>query len=201
MNLEQARSLDAKALHKAAAKLKPETRHFIDGKFVSSKKGKTFQTINPVKAARKAFKSGVWSRMAPRDRMAVIYKFAKLIEDNALEFALLDTTDMGKPISEMLNIDIPGAVMTFNYFGETIDKIAGQVTETAATEFHYILRQPLGVVGCIVPWNYPLMMAAWKTAPALSVLRARPRPSAASVFLQFLPPSLLTETPPTSVAA
>ncbi|HKP27008.1 MAG TPA: aldehyde dehydrogenase family protein, partial [Dongiaceae bacterium] len=188
MNLEQARSLDAKALHKAAAKLKPETRHFIDGKFVSSKKGKTFQTINPatgdviaevargdasdvdaaVKAARKAFKSGVWSRMAPRDRMAVVYKFAKLIEDNALEFALLDTTDMGKPISEMLNIDIPGAVMTFNYFGETIDKIAGQVTETAATEFHYILRQPLGVVGCIVPWNYPLMMAAWKTAPALA---------------------------------
>ena len=92
MNLEQARSLDAKALHKAAAKLKPETRHFIDGKFVSSKKGKTFQTINPatgdviaevargdasdvdaaVKAARKAFKSGVWSRMAPRDRMAIV---------------------------------------------------------------------------------------------------------------------------------
>src|SRR5215475_8540833 len=188
MNLEQARALDAKALHKAAAKLKPETRHFIDGKFVPSKKGKTFQTINPatgdviaevargdasdvdaaVKAARKAFKSGVWSRMAPRDRMAVVYKFAKLIEENALEFALLDTTDMGKPISEMLNIDIPGAVMTYNYFGETIDKIEGVVTNTAATEFQYILRQPLGVVGCIVPWNYPLMMAAWKIAPALA---------------------------------
>jgi len=188
MNLEQARALDAKALHKAAGKLKPETRHFIDGKFVASKKGKTFQTINPatgdviaemargdasdvdaaVKAARKAFKSGVWSRMAPRDRMTIVYKFAKLIEENALEFALLDTTDMGKPISEMLNIDIPGAVMTFQYFGETIDKMEGQVTATAASEFHYILRQPLGVVGCIVPWNYPLMMGAWKTAPALA---------------------------------
>ncbi len=188
MNLEQARALDAKALHKAAGKLKPETRHFIDGKFVPAKKGRTFQTINPatgdviaevargdasdvdaaVKAARKAFKSGVWSRMAPRDRMSVVYKFAKLIEENALEFALLDTVDMGKPISEMLNIDIPGAVMTFNYFGETIDKIEGQVTATAATEFHYILRQPLGVVGCIVPWNYPLMMASWKVAPALA---------------------------------
>ncbi len=104
-----------------------------------------------VKAARKAFKSGVWSRMAPRDRMTVIYKFAKLIEENALEFALLDTIDMGKPISDMLNSDIPGSVMTFQYFGETIDKIEGQVTSTAATEFHYILRQPLGVVGCIVP--------------------------------------------------
>ena len=188
MNLEQARSLDVKALHKAAAKLKPETRHFIDGKFVSSKKGKTFQTINPatgdviaevargdasdvdaaVKAARKAFKSGAWSRMAPRDRMAVVYKFAKLIEENALEFALLDVTDMGKPISEMLNSDIPGSVMTFQFFGETIDKIEGQVTSTAATEFHYILRQPLGVVACVVPWNYPLMMASWKIAPALA---------------------------------
>jgi acyl-CoA reductase-like NAD-dependent aldehyde dehydrogenase len=188
MNLEQARALDKKGLQKYAGKLKPESRMFIDGKFVDAKKGRKFETINPatgeviasvargdasdvdaaVKAARKAFKSGVWSRMAPRDRMSVMYKFAKLIEDNALEFALLDTTDMGKPISEMLNIDIPGAVMTFNYFGETIDKIEGTVTSTAASEFHYILRQPLGVVGCIVPWNYPLMMASWKVAPALA---------------------------------
>jgi gamma-glutamyl-gamma-aminobutyraldehyde dehydrogenase len=188
MNLEQARALDKKAFHKLAGKLKPETRNFIGGKFVDAKKGRKFETINPatgeviasvarsdasdvdaaVKAARAAFKSGVWSRMAPRDRMAVIYKFAKLIEENALEFALLDTTDMGKPISEMLNIDIPGAVMTFNYFGETIDKIEGTVTSTAPTEFHYILRQPLGVVACIVPWNYPLMMASWKVAPALA---------------------------------
>ena len=189
MNLEQARGLDKKAFHKFAGKLKPETRNFIDGKFVDAKKGRKFETINPatgeviagvarsdasdvdaaVKAARKAFKSGVWSKMAPRDRMTVIYKFAKLIEENALQFALLDTTDMGKPISEMLNIDIPGAVMTFNYFGETVDKIEGQVTATASSEFHYILRQPLGVVGCIVPWNYPLMMASWKVAPALAV--------------------------------
>jgi gamma-glutamyl-gamma-aminobutyraldehyde dehydrogenase len=188
MNLEQARGLDKKAFQKFAGKLKPETRNFIDGKFVDARKGRKFETINPatgeviasvarsdasdvdaaVKAARKAFKSGVWSKMAPRDRMTVIYKFAKLIEENALQFALLDTTDMGKPISEMLNIDIPGAVMTFNYFGETVDKIEGQVTATAATEFHYILRQPLGVVGCIVPWNYPLMMASWKVAPALA---------------------------------
>ncbi len=188
MNLDQARALDKKGLHKYADKLKPESRMFIDGKFVEAKKGRKFETINPatgeviasvargdasdvdaaVKSARKAFKSGVWSRMAPRDRMTVMYKFAKLIEEHALEFALLDTTDMGKPISEMLNIDIPGAMMTFQYFGETIDKIEGQVTATAASEFHYILRQPLGVVGCIVPWNYPLMMAAWKVAPALA---------------------------------
>jgi gamma-glutamyl-gamma-aminobutyraldehyde dehydrogenase len=103
MNLEQARGLDKKAFQKFAGKLKPETRNFIDGKFVDAKKGRKFETINPatgaviasvarsdaadvdvaVKAARKAFKSGVWSKMAPRDRMTVIYKFARLIEDNA----------------------------------------------------------------------------------------------------------------------
>ncbi|GIK97288.1 MAG: aldehyde dehydrogenase [Alphaproteobacteria bacterium] len=188
MNLDQAKKLDKKALHAHAARLKPETRNFIGGQFVAAKTGATFETYNPatgevlaevtrsdasdvdaaVAAARQAFKSGVWSRMAPRDRMSVIYRFAQLIEENALQFALLDSIDMGKPISEMLNIDVPGAAMTFQFFGEAIDKIEGQVTNTAATEFHYILRQPLGVIGCIVPWNYPLMMAAWKVAPALA---------------------------------
>ncbi|HEX2581158.1 MAG TPA: aldehyde dehydrogenase [Dongiaceae bacterium] len=188
MNLDQTKKLDKKSFHKFAAKLKFETRHFIDGKFVPSRKGRVFETINPatgevlaevargdagdidlaVKAARKAFKSGVWSRMAPRERMEVMYRFAALIKERALDFALLDTLDMGKPISEMLNIDIPGAANTFQFFGETIDKIEGTVTNTASTEFHYILRQPLGVIGCIVPWNYPLMMASWKVAPALA---------------------------------
>ncbi len=188
MNLEDARKLDKKAFHKFASKLKFETRHFIDGKFVESKKGKKFESINPatgeiiaevargdasdvdlaVKAARKAFKSGVWSRMAPRDRMAIMYRFADLIRENALQFALIDTLDMGKPVMDMLNADVPGSALTFQFFGETIDKIEGVVTNTAATEFQYILRQPLGVVGCIVPWNYPLMMASWKVAPALA---------------------------------
>jgi gamma-glutamyl-gamma-aminobutyraldehyde dehydrogenase len=188
MDLEQAKSLDRKGWHKMAGKLKPETRNFIDGKFVAAKKGKTFKTYNPatgevlaevtrsdasdvdaaVAAARKAFKSGVWSRMAPRDRMAVLYRYADLIREHAAEFALLDTLDMGKPISDMINSDVPGSALTFQYFAETIDKIDGQVTNTASTEFHYILREPLGVVACIVPWNYPLMMAAWKVAPALA---------------------------------
>ncbi|HVJ35497.1 MAG TPA: aldehyde dehydrogenase [Terriglobia bacterium] len=188
MNLEDARKLDKKSFHKYASKLKFETRHFIDGKFVEGKKGKKFESINPatgeafaevtrgdagdvdlaVKAARKAFKSGVWSRMAPRDRMAIMYRFADLIRENALQFALLDTLNMGKPVMDMLNSDVPGSALTFQFFGETIDKIEGVVTNTAASEFQYILRQPLGVVGCIVPWNYPLMMASWKVAPALA---------------------------------
>jgi len=188
MDLEQAKSLDRKGWHKMASKLKPETRNFIGGKFVAGKKGKTFKTYNPangevlaevtrsdasdvdaaVAAARKAFRSGVWSRMAPRDRMAILYRFAELIRQHAAEFAVTDTLDMGKPVSEMINIDVPGSAMTFQYFAETIDKIDGQVTNTASTEFHYILREPLGVVGCVVPWNYPLMMASWKVAPALA---------------------------------
>jgi 4-guanidinobutyraldehyde dehydrogenase / NAD-dependent aldehyde dehydrogenase len=188
MNLEQAKALGKKDFHQYADKLKFETRNFIDGKFVEAKKGRKFESINPatgapfcevarsdaddvdaaVKAARKAFKSGVWSRMAPRNRMDVINKFAALIEANALEFALLDVLNMGKPVSDMLTADIPGSALTFRFFAETIDKITGDITNTAHTEFQMILREPLGVVGCIVPWNYPLMMAAWKVAPALA---------------------------------
>ncbi len=188
MNLEQAKALKKKDFHGYADKLKFETRNFIDGKFVEAKKGRKFESINPatgeafvevsrsdasdvdaaVKAARKAFKSGVWSRKAPRDRMEVLYKFAELIKANALEFALLDVLNMGKPVSDMLNADSPGSALTFQFFGETIDKVGGDITNTAHSEFQMILREPLGVVGCVVPWNYPLMMAAWKVAPALA---------------------------------
>jgi gamma-glutamyl-gamma-aminobutyraldehyde dehydrogenase len=100
--------------------------------------------------------------------MAILAKYAQLIDDNVERFALLDTLCMGKPIADMVNIDVPSAAKNFAYFGELIDKIDGTVTATAADAFHYILREPLGVVGCIVPWNYPLLMAAWKVAPALA---------------------------------
>ncbi len=106
--------------------------------------------------------------MAPRDRMAVMSRLADLIEAHADRFALLDTLVMGKPVRDMLAIDIPQSILTFRYFAEAIDKIDGAVTSTASDAFHYILREPLGVVGAIVPWNYPLLMAAWKVAPALA---------------------------------
>jgi gamma-glutamyl-gamma-aminobutyraldehyde dehydrogenase len=174
--------------HARARKLKPETRLFIDGKFVDAKKGGRFATVNPatgetlaemakggaedvdlaVRAARNAFRSGAWSRMAPRDRMAVMFRYADLVGEHLEDFALLDTLDMGKPINEMLTIDGPASKLTFQFFAESIDKMEGAVTNTASDAFHYILREPLGVVGCIVPWNYPLMMAAWKIAPALA---------------------------------
>ncbi|MDR0715923.1 MAG: aldehyde dehydrogenase, partial [Azoarcus sp.] len=121
-----------------------------------------------VKAARRAFKSGVWSRKAPRERMEVLYRIARLIEAHADDFALLDCLDMGKSISELVGGDVPFSALTFQYFGEAIDKVEGVVTSTDPAALHMIVRAPLGVVACVTPWNYPLMMAAWKVAPALA---------------------------------
>ena len=189
MNAEQSQKLTVEDFRRHAAALKPETRMFIDGALLDAASGKRFETINPangevvasvpsgdagdvdraVSSARRAFKSGVWSRLEPRARMEVLYRFARLIEAHALEFSLLDSLDVGKPITDMLTGDVPAAALTFQYFGETIDKIEGTVTSTASDAFHYIIRQPLGVVACITPWNYPLLMNAWKVAPALAV--------------------------------
>ena len=188
MDLQAARRLDTAAWHAAAHELVPEGRHVIDGDLADSADGARFQRINPatgaplgeaarggardldraVASARRAFRSGGWSGLAPRERMAVLYRLARLIENNADRFALLDVLDVGKPVADMLAVDIPMSVDCVQYFAETIDKIEGQVTNTANDALHYVLRQPLGVVGCIVPWNYPLMMAAWKIAPALA---------------------------------
>lgn len=163
--------------------------NFIDGQRRPALSGERFEVMNPatgrphtqaprsgsedidlaVKAARQAFRSGRWSRLAPRERMAVLYRFADLIETHTESLALLDSLDVGKPISDMLNVDVPGSVLSFRFFAETIDKLEGSVTSTTPEALHYILRQPLGVVGLIVPWNYPLLMAAWKLAPALAM--------------------------------
>src|SRR5690242_3907116 len=136
--------------HDRAARVKPETGLFIGGRFVNAASGARFPTLNPatrqtlaevaqgtakdvdlaVAAARKAFRSGVWSRMAPRARMEILYKTARLMQEYADDLALLDSLDMGKPISEMINIDVPGSVLTWQYFAETIDKIEGAVTNT-----------------------------------------------------------------------
>ena len=181
-------TIDTQDWHARAARLHYETRHFIDGKFVDSVARERFTVINPatgkplcevsagagadidlaVAAAKRSFAARVWSRMAPRDRMAVMAAYSRLILENSEKFSLLDTLCMGKPINDMVTIDVPAAARNFEYFGELIDKIDGSVTATAFDAFHYILREPLGVVGCIVPWNYPLLMAAWKVAPALA---------------------------------
>ena len=174
--------------HTRAKALRYATGHFIDGDHVEALARGRFSVVNPatleplcevaagtgadidraVASGRRAFTSGTWRRMAPRGRLEVLSRYAQLIERNAARFALLDTLCMGKPIGDMLAVDVPQAVQTFSYFAELCDKVEGAVTATAADALHYILREPLGVVGCIVPWNYPLLMAAWKVAPALA---------------------------------
>ncbi len=165
-----------------------DTRLFIDGQFVDAADGGRFATVNPangedllqmslgtakdvdlaVASARAAFRSGVWSRMAPRERMAVMNRFAALIEANAQHLALLETLDMGKPITDVIDVDLPCVVETIQFMAESIDKVHGEVTNTEAGVMHYVLREPLGVVGAISPWNYPMLMAVWKIAPALA---------------------------------
>jgi gamma-glutamyl-gamma-aminobutyraldehyde dehydrogenase len=172
----------------AHARTNIESRLFIDGGWVDAADGGRFETIDPssgevlaamaagtgkdidraVAAARKAFRSGCWSGMAPRKRMAVLYRFADLVQQNAEELAVLETLDMGKPISDVIEVDLPLVSETIRFMAECIDKVDGAVTNTGPEAMHFILREPLGVVGAITPWNYPMLMAAWKFAPALA---------------------------------
>ena len=164
-----------------------QTGFFIDGDYRDAVDGGRFAAVNPanletiaevsaanekdvdvaVAAARKAFRSGAWSRMAPRERMEILYRYTRLIEEHAERLAVLDTLNMGKPIRDMLNVDIPAVIETIQFMAEYIDKIEGSVTNTESDVMHFVLREPLGVVGAISPWNYPLLMAIWKVAPAL----------------------------------
>jgi aldehyde dehydrogenase (NAD+) len=161
---------------------------FINGKWVDSVSGKTFDTLNPateevltcvaegdsadidlaVTAARKAFEEGPWRNIDARDRGRVLLEIANLIEKNKDELALLETLDNGKPISETTNVDIPLVIDCFIYYAGWADKIHGETIPVRGDFFNYTLREPVGVVGQIIPWNFPLLMAAWKIAPALA---------------------------------
>lgn len=168
-------------------KIKPG-RLLIDGKWVDSVSGKTFDTINPateevitciaegdradidlaVTAARKAFEDGPWKKTDARDRGRILFEIANLIEKNKDELALLETLDNGKPISETMNADLPLVIDCLLYYAGWADKIHGETIPVRGEFFNYTLREPVGVVGQIIPWNFPLLMAAWKIAPALA---------------------------------
>ncbi|TDI63211.1 MAG: aldehyde dehydrogenase family protein, partial [Alphaproteobacteria bacterium] len=168
--------------------LKISHQAIIDGQPVDSASGETFDCISPidgkklasvakcgsedveraVAAARKAFESGVWANMAPADRKKVLQRFAMMIDDHGEELALLETLDMGKPIDDSLTIDVAGTVRCFNWNAEAIDKVYGEIAPTGQGELGLITREPLGVIGAIVPWNFPMLMAAWKLGPALA---------------------------------
>src|SRR5213082_539008 len=160
---------------------------FIDGQWVDAESGKTFETPNPstgatlaevaegdradidkaVAAARRAF-DGKWSKISARERGRMLYKLAQLVESKSQELAALETADNGKPIRESLYIDMPGVVENFEYFAGWATKIEGETIPVPGQMFNYTLREPVGVCGQIIPWNFPLLMAAWKLAPALA---------------------------------
>ncbi|HKY30483.1 MAG TPA: betaine-aldehyde dehydrogenase [Pyrinomonadaceae bacterium] len=160
---------------------------FIGGQWVDADSGKTFKSPNPstgetfaevaeadkadidkaVAAARQAYE-GKWSKMSARDRGRLLYKLAQLIEQRAAELAELETRDNGKPIKESLYVDLPQVAENFEYFAGWTTKIEGETIPVPGKMFNYTLREPVGVCGQIIPWNFPLLMAAWKLAPALA---------------------------------
>ncbi|EPT7316677.1 aldehyde dehydrogenase PuuC [Klebsiella oxytoca] len=165
-----------------------ETRLFINGEYSAAADNSVFATIDPaaqqtlaevargkkadvdraVQAARSAFERGDWSQASPAQRKAVLNKFANLMEAHCEELALLETLDTGKPIRHSLRDDIPGAARAIRWYAEAIDKVYGEVAPTGGNELAMIVREPIGVIAAVVPWNFPLLLACWKLGPALA---------------------------------
>lgn len=160
---------------------------FINGKYVNAQSGKTYPNLNPatgkiltevsacnqldvdlaVRSARSAFENGVWAKRSPAERKTILLKLADLMEAHQFTLALLETLDTGKPIKESMQIDLPCSIRCIRWYAELIDKVYGQVAPTQSDVLAYITREPLGVVGAITPWNYPLYLACVKLSPAL----------------------------------
>ena len=171
-----------------ASKLDFEGRAFIDGKYVDAIDGQKFENINPatgevlctvakcnykdvdlaVKASRKAFESGVWSRTSPEFRKDILLKFAELLRQHGEDNSVLECVDTGKLIGDCIDEVANDAPMHFQWYGELIDKVFGKVAPTDPSITSLIVKEPIGVVAGVVPWNFPLMMAVWKAAPALA---------------------------------
>ncbi|MYH08826.1 MAG: aldehyde dehydrogenase family protein, partial [Gemmatimonadales bacterium] len=163
----------------------PETirdRLWIGNEWTDAQGGRTFATVNPateetiaevaegdaadvdraVAAARAAFRDDAWRRMNPHERSGLLWKLADLLEANGDELALLETRDNGKPYFEARQADVPIAAQVFRYYAGLADKVQGDTIPVPGPFLNYTLREPVGVVGAIVPWNFPLTLAAWK---------------------------------------
>jgi gamma-glutamyl-gamma-aminobutyraldehyde dehydrogenase len=171
-----------------AATLTIEGRAFIDGEYRDADGGRTFDCLSPidgkllakvadsgaadvdaaVAAARRAFDSGVWSGLNPRQRKAVLLRWAASIREHMDELALLETLDAGKPIADTTSVDVPGAAYCVEWFAEAIDKVGGEVAPADHHLVGLVTREPIGVVAAVVPWNFPILMASWKFGPALA---------------------------------
>ena len=180
--------LDRTVIMDAVAKLHFRTQAFIDGEFCPSASGATLPSFNPangqkiadiaacdsrdvdraVRAARTAFERGVWSGLAPAARKAILLDYAELLEQHAFELALLDSLEAGKPISDTVALDIPDTIDCMRWHAELIDKLYERLAPAGPDNVALIVREPIGVVGLIVPWNFPAQMTAWKIGPALA---------------------------------
>ena len=165
-----------------AEALSLDGRAFIAGQRCPAASNETFGTLNPstgkvladiakcdskdvdraVVAARHAFESGAWSKAAPAQRKAVLLRLAQLIEDNAEELALLEALEAGKPISECMGLDIPESAACIRWHAEVTDKRYDALSPSGASVVSMITREPIGVVGAVLPWNFPALMLAWK---------------------------------------
>ncbi len=171
-----------------AAALNPRTDLYIDGQFRPAASGQRFRKLSPrdgsllaeiaaagehdvdaaVRSARRVFEAGVWSRADPATRRRVLLRFAELIDENTAELALLESLDVGKPIGDTTAVDVPGTARTIRWYAETIDKTYDEIAPTPRHSLALITREPLGVIGAVVPWNYPLLISSWKLGPALA---------------------------------
>lgn len=168
--------------------LRTPTQAFINGAFVDAVDGATFDSLAPgngqliatvaacgeadvdkaVAAARAAFEAGSWSRIAPAERKKVLLRFADLIESNVDELAQLESVDAGKPITDCRDFDFPDVLNTIRWYAEAIDKVFGKVSPSGSDALGLIVKEPIGVVGAVLPWNFPAAMLAWKIGPALA---------------------------------
>jgi acyl-CoA reductase-like NAD-dependent aldehyde dehydrogenase len=180
--------ISADEWRRRAAGLTPRSQVFIDGRFAAAASGATFDNINPatgrslgavasgdqadidraVASARAAFRRGSWANQPPKARKKVLLELADLMMKHREELALLETLDMGKPISDSMAVDIPSSANCIRWYGEAVDKIYDEVAPTGPGALATITREPMGVVGAIVPWNFPLLMASWKIGPVLA---------------------------------
>lgn len=171
-----------------AASLKPNSMSFVAGEFRHASDGSTLPVINPatgeviaelaactkqdvdfaVQKARDVFDDGSWSKRHPSERKKVLLKLCQLIELNTDELAVLESIDSGKPICDCVQIDIPEIINTISWHAELIDKIYDQTAPVGSDAVALVVREPIGVVGAVLPWNFPILMLAWKIAPALA---------------------------------
>jgi len=161
---------------------------FINGRFVAAASGNTLATVNPatgekladiaacdsadvdsaVQAARAAFEAGSWSKQSPGDRKAVLLKLAELMAQETARLAVMESLDSGKPVGECLAVDVPETIHVLKWHAEAIDKLYDHTAPTGDGALALVVREPIGVVGCVLPWNFPLLMLAWKIGPALA---------------------------------